>query len=257
MRGYQKEGVVDAIRKAGGEIYGITSEPQTLASEAAESWEVGFPLVGDPHHEIADDCRGRGWLDLFVNRYVDPTGMISRGHDAPVHPKGYFQPGVIALSSDERILYRWRGVPTRENNGGATERPTASHVWQSVEKALAESNAPDAELDTPPAVDMKGIPWPFFVLLLLANGNFWRPRGFGLRRRGPDDIGLRAKWAMLKLALFVAGWIAAFVFLPFEWVAISLLAWAAVMTPGIAEMHRTFQNAQDSRSRPLTHNVEH
>ena len=53
------------------------------------------------------------------------------------------------------------------------------------------------------------------------------------------------------------GWIAAFVFLPFEWVAISLLAWAAVMTPGIAEMQRTFQNAQDSRSRPLTHNVEH
>jgi hypothetical protein len=47
---------------------------------------------------------------------------------------------------------------------------------------------------------------------------------------------------MLKLALFVAGWVVAFALLPAEWVGIALLTWAAVVLPGISQMHRTFQN---------------
>lgn len=244
MRGYQKEGVVDAIRAAGGEIYGVTSEPQTLASEAGESWGLEFPLVGDPQHEIADQCRERGWLDLYVNTHGDPKGMITRGFDPPNHPKGYFQPGVLALSSAPRILYRWRGAPTRKNNGGATERPTAGHVWREVEAALVRPDAPDAALDAPASVGMKGIPWPLFVLLLLANGNFWRPRGFALQRRGPDDVGGRARRALAKLALFVAAWVAAFLWLPAGWVALALVAYAAIAAPGIVEVHRAFQSVE-------------
>ena len=244
MRGYQKEGVVRAIRSAGGEIFGITSEPQTLASEAVGSWGLELPLVGDPHHQIADLCRERGWLDLYVNTHADPRGMISRDVDPPVHPKGYFQPGVLALTREHRILYRWRGVPTRRNNGGATERPTPGHVWQQISQALAAHGAPDGALDRPAAVDMKGIPWPLFVLLLLANGNFWRPKGFALQRRGPDDVEVRAKRAAGKLALFVAGWIAAFALLPVGWVLLALLAYAAIAAPGIVELNRAFQSVQ-------------
>jgi hypothetical protein len=132
LRGYQKEGVVNAIRNAGGEIFGITSEPQTLATEARESWGLEFPLIGDPHHEIADQCRERGWLDLYVHTHADQSGtqrtLIARDIDTPIHPKGHFQPGVLALTPTFRILYRWRGVPTRRNNGGATERSTRSGV---------------------------------------------------------------------------------------------------------------------------------
>jgi len=244
LRGYQKQGVVEAIRSAGGEIFGITSEPQTLASEAGESWGLNFPLVGDPHHEIADQCRERGWLDLYVNTAADQGKMIARDIDPPTHPKGYFQPGVLALTPDHRILYRWRAVPTRHNNGGATERPTAGHVGQQVEQALAAQGAPDAALDTPPKADMKGIPWPLFVLLLLANGNFWRPKGFALQRRGPDDVGARAKRAALKLALFAAAWIVAFALLPVGWVALALLVYLAIAAPGIVEMHRAFQSVE-------------
>lgn len=245
MRGFQKEGVVQAIREAGGEIYGITSEPQTLASEAAENWEIDFALVGDPHHEIADACRDRDWLDLFVNRVRDPLGMISRGIETPVHLKGYFQPGVLAMTRECRILYRWRGVPTRHNNGGATERPTTEHVWSSIKAALAAPDAPDAILDRPATVGMKGIPWLLFVPLLLANGNFWRPKGFGLRRRGPDDSIANASRAAMKLALFVAVWLAAFAFLPAAGVVVVLFAWAAIVTPGIIEVHRSFQNEEE------------
>ena len=234
--------MVQAIRTAGGEIFGITSEPQTLASEAGESWGLDFPLIGDPHHEIAGQCRERGWLDLYVNTVGDR--MLARHIDPPTHPKGYFQPGVLALTPGHRILYRWRGVPTRQNNGGATERPTPGHVQQRIQEALATPGAPDATLDTPPQVDMKGIPWPLFVLLLLANGNFWRPRGFALQRRGADDVGARAQRAAVKLAFFVAGWIAAFALLPAAWVGLALLVYAALAAPGIVEVHRAFQSVE-------------
>ena len=62
---------MDAVREAGGAVFAITSEPQTLAGEARASWELDFPVVGDPHHEIADTCRERGWLALFVNERTD------------------------------------------------------------------------------------------------------------------------------------------------------------------------------------------
>lgn len=243
MRGYQREDVFAAVHAAGGGIYGITSEPQTLASEAQANWALDFPLIGDPHHEIAEACRSRGWLDLHVNTVMDASGKFTRGHDPAVHPKGYFQPGVLALSREGRVLYRWRGVPTRRNNGGATERPAPRYVRQRVLDALATPGAPDAVLDTdPPAVDMKGIPWPIFVPLLLANGNFWHPMGFGLRRSGRNDLAAQSKRAIAKLALFVAAWIAAFALWPTKWVAAALLAWAAVVTPGVVALHRTFQN---------------
>ncbi len=245
MRGYQKDGVVQAVRAAGGEIYGITSEPQTLASEAGESWGLAFPLIGDPHHEIADQCRERDWLDLYVNTGGDHGKMIGRDIDPPVHLKGYFQPGVLALTAAHRILYRWRGVPTRHNNGGATERPTHAHVWQQTLASLAAPGAPDAALDAPQEVGLQGTPWPLFVLLLLANGNFWRPKGFALQRRGPDDALRRVQRAMAKLALFTAGWIAAFALLPAGWVALALLAYAVIAAPGIVAVHREFQSVDE------------
>ena len=246
MRGYGKQGVAEKIRAAGGAIFGITSEPQTLASEAGESWQVDFPLIGDPHHEIADGCRERGWLDLYVNRFTEAGGrdMIARDIEPMIHPKGYFQPGVLALTPEHRILYRWRGVPTRKNNGGATERPTARHVFRQVEQALADEGAPDAALDTPSEVDTQAIPWPLFVLLLLANGNFWRPKGFGLARRGPDDVAQRSRRAMLKLALFALFWITAFLLLPAGWGLLALIAYAAIVSPGIVTLHRTFQSVE-------------
>ena len=158
----------------------------------------------------------------------------------PQHPKGYFQPGVLALAADGRVLYRWRGVPTRKNMGGATERPTAEHVWSCVRRAH-ETRGPDASLDLDPSLDSRGLPWPIFVSLLVANGWFVEPRGFAQMEggRSPQQRVLRAG---LRALTFAAGWIAAFVWLPTIPVALALAAWIAWITRRIRVFSDEFQN---------------
>lgn len=240
--------MVEKIRAAGGEIYAITSEPQKLASQAQTEWALEFESIGDPHHEISDACRERGLLDLFVNTRTDlmedMENLIFR------HPKGYFQPGVLALASDGRVLYRWRGIPTRKNMGGATERPTASYVFDSVERALADTGAAearaDAQLDLNPELDSRGIPWPLFVTLLVANGWFIKPKTFGYLPEGPSAV-QRVKRAMLRVPLFIGAVGLAFVSLPSWLVGLALVAWAAWLTPQIRFIGSQFQNEAGSR----------
>ena len=52
------EGVVDKIRAAGGRaVRNCGSEPQRLADAAKSEWELNFETVGDPHQEIAEQCK--------------------------------------------------------------------------------------------------------------------------------------------------------------------------------------------------------
>lgn len=81
--------MVDQIREAGGEVFGITSGPQALAVEAEEAWNLNFPIVGDPHREIRKVCAERDWLDLFYN---ENAGHL-RNRKWTSHPKGYYRPG--------------------------------------------------------------------------------------------------------------------------------------------------------------------
>ena len=238
MRSYVEEGVVEKVRAAGGEIFAISSEPQTLSSRAQSEWRLGFESVGDPHHEIADLCRERGWLDLFFNERLSfLKSSAGEGQDwEPTHPKGYFQPGVLVLSREGKVLYRWRGVPTHSNLGGAAARPTAAHVWSQVEEALRHDNAvgPDAPLDEDPPLDFKGIPWVAFVPLLIANGWFLTPRGL----RSPAHI----PRAALRLLGFIAVWVVALLWLPTLPVLFVLAIWIAYITPKIIWVGQEFQN---------------
>jgi hypothetical protein len=243
LRSYGKDGVVDRIRSAGGEIYAITSEPQRLACQAADEWDLDFETVGDPHHEIASTCRDRGLLELFVNA---ETKLMSKAENSIYsHPKGYFQPGVLALASDGRVLYRWRGIPTRKNMGGATERPTAEYVFSRISGALSDSASSeersDADLDLKPELDSRGIPWPLFVSLLVANGWFIAPKPFRYLHDGPSAA-QRGRRALLRIPIFVAAWAFAFILLPAYWVGFILLGWVAWITPKIRFINRQFQN---------------
>ena len=237
-----EEGISEKVRAAGGEIYAISSEPQSLSDRAAREWRLDFDTVGDPHHEISGACRERGWLDLFVNERLGFLRASASAADWTVsHPKGYFQPGVLALSAGGRVLYRWRGVPSHRNMGGATERPTVEHVWTTVACALATgADAPDAPLDPDPPLDSRGVPWPIFASLLIANGWFLNPRGF----KSPK----RVVFAAVRLLGFFAAWIVAFAWLPALPVLAALIAWAAYITPKVRWVGKEFQNVEPSAS---------
>ena len=240
MRGYQSDGVVAAIREAAGEIFAITSEPQSLARNAQDHWETGFEHVGDPHQEILGQCRDRGWLSLFVNEWGDDFVAGAIGWVS--HPKGYFQPGVLALSRNARVLYRWRCRPTRKNIGGALMRPTAPHVWSKVQAALAEpADALDVPHDGDPTFDTRPVPWPVFVTLLLANGWFLGPVGFD-QRVGGVTLAVRKRNAFLRIPFFIAAWVAAFAYLPLWIPALAFAGWVAKITPGVRMVNRRFQN---------------
>ena len=234
MRGYVDQGITEKVRAAGGEIYAVSSEPQVLADRAKVAWKLDFESVGDPHHEIAGTCRERDHLDLFVNERL---GFLEASADAaadwkPTHPKGYFQPGVLALRADGRVLYRWRGVPTHKNMGGAVERPTAEYVWGKIAVALEQPDSgADAPLDIEPPLDVVGIPWPLFASLLVANGRFTRVQGFKSAQQ--------VQAAKLRLAVFVALWIAAFALLPKLLVLTALAAWVVFIAPKLhTDLHR-------------------
>ncbi len=236
------EGVAEKVRAAGGEVYAVSSEPQTLSDRAVREWQLDFEAVGDPHHEIAGTCRERGWVDLFVNErmeFLRASVAAAGGTEAgfvPTHPRGYFQPGVLAVARDGRVLYRWRGVPTHSNMGGATERPTASHVWTRLSRALASGEG-DATLDADPPRDSRGIPWPVFASLLVANGWFLNARGF----RSNRHVAL----AGVRLLAFVAAWIAAFAWLPTLPVAFALAGWVAIIAPEVRWVGGEFQHVRD------------
>ena len=230
-----KSGVLDEIHQAGGEVFGVTSEPQTLATEAEEEWETKFPMVGDPHHEIREACSERGWLDVFFN---EDAGHL-RERKWASHPNGYYQPAVVAVHKTGRILYRWRCVPKFSNMNGAGARPEAAYTWEKIKASLKDTE--DAALDINPVMGSKEVGWFRFMLILTAHGWFVRPKAFPLAREGDKESASPASM-MRRIYGFVALWLVLLLILPIKWFGIAVLAWLAVLTPGLIEIHRQFQH---------------
>ncbi|MDG2277970.1 MAG: hypothetical protein P8L31_08400 [Pseudomonadales bacterium] len=198
--------MLEQIRAAGGEVFAITSEPQTLATEAQESCGIQFVAIGDPHHEIRDDCAERGLVDVFYNTIPGDKNMGFRD----VHPKGFFQPAVRSVHKSGRVLYRWRCVAKHSNMSGAGPRPEAAYAWDKIKAAMDSEH--DAELDKNPVLGEKSKSWYQFLLMLLAHGWFLRPKTFALAREGDEK---------------------------------RPVAWAAKVTPGLIEIYDQFPNAPD------------
>ena len=240
MRSYVETGVVDKIRAAGGEVFAITSEPQHLADQANAHWELNFDNIGDPHQEIPRVCDERGWLTLYASR--GDTTFLQRGADWTVeHPKGFFQPGVLVLDSKQRILYRWRSVPSDKNLNGTVARPTPEHVWRRVEETLGPgSPISDAALDENPEIDAPPPPRWLFIAALVANAWFLGVKSF-VYSPGAESTPKRFAKAFRRWPFFIALWIVAFVLLPTIWVAIAAVGWAAWIARDIS----TTLNAMD------------
>ena len=233
---------MDEIRAAGGEIFAVTSEPQSLATEAEGEWKLNFSAIGDPHHEILAGCRERGWLDLFVN---ENTGHMKEARSWASHLNGYFQPGTLALTKEGRVLYRWRCRPTRENVGGAIMRPTPQYTWDQIQGRIdqsAEVQPADAPLDDDPELDAKPVYWPLFMLLLLAHGWFLRPKVFPTGRKDEKQGRPDKMWP--RIIGFTLLLIGAFALLPILWSTVGLILWGALVGPKIARYNREFQNVR-------------
>ena len=220
------EGVTLKIRAAGGEVYAITSEPQHLADQAHVHWELDFENVGDPHQEISRTCSELGWLTLYANK--GDLEFLQRGADWKVeHPKGYFQPGVLAITNAERVLYRWRSIPSAENMNGTLARPTPQHAWQAIESSLAAGDtAGDAAHDDDPAIDQSPPPRILFLAALIANGWFVGVTSFAFSP-GVESVPSRFSAAMLRWLLFLAVWVVSLVFLPTVLVGLAFAGWVA------------------------------
>jgi len=230
--------VLAEIRARGGEVYGVTSEPHSLASEAEVAWQVDIPVVGDPHHEIRDELATRGWLEVFFN--ADYGHLRHRSWAS--HPKGYFQPAVIAIDNTQKVLYRWRCVPKYSNMSGAGPRPDADYTWDHIQKGMAGSE--DALLDMQPTLGAETLTWLRFLLILTGHGWFFRPKAFPLLRDGEKDQ-VTPTTAMRRWYAVAIIWLIALITLPTVWVAIATVAWIAAMIPGLIEIHKQFQNEPD------------
>ena len=219
-------------------MFGITSEPQSLASEAESAWDLSFPIVGDPHHEIREALSQRGWLDVFFN---EDFGHL-RNRSWASHPKGYYQPAVIAVDRSQRVLYRWRCVPRYSNMSGAGARPEARYTLDQIVEAQGQEG--DATLDREPLMGANELSWLKFLVLLTAHGWFLRPKVFPLLRDGTKDS-VTPGAALRRAYIFAGLWLLALVMLPLAWVAGALLTWLIALTPGLLEIHRQFQNEKD------------
>ena len=158
------------------------------------------------------------------------------------HPKGYYQPAVIAVHKSGRVLYRWRCVPKFTNMNGAGPRPKAVYTWEKIQAAMNSSE--DAQLDREPLMGSETASWFRFMLVMTAHGWFIRPKAFPLAREG-DSESVSASKMMRRAYWFLAMWLVLFIVLPIGWFGIALLAWIVAVTPGLIEIHSQFQNEPD------------
>lgn len=210
-----------------------------MATEAEEDWEIDFPAIGDPHHEIRALCAQRQWVDVFSN---EDYGHL-RNRSWASHPKGYYQPAVLALHKSGRVLYRWRCVPKYSNMSGAGARPQARYTWEKMQAQMGASD--DVALDARPTLGAEDLSWPRFLLILFAHGWFLRPKAFPLAR-DTDQERVSPGAMMPRVYGFVALWLFALLILPVGWFGVAVAVYLLAIVPGMIEIHRQFQNEPDS-----------
>lgn len=122
---------------------------------------------------------------------------------------------------------------------GAGARPSADYVWRQIQNHLQQSG--DAAIDEAPVMTSKDMPWPVFLMFLLAHGWFLKPKVFPLER-GTGGQWRHPSRMINRMLGFGGAWILAVITLPLSWVALAAAIWVAVITPGIIDIHRKFQH---------------
>ena len=107
--------LVDDIRDVDGEIYGVTSDPQTTADQVKSEWKLQFDILSDPLNTLAAN-----------HAHITKAGATG----------GIAHPGVMAAGKFKRILYEWYVNPHLERLGIELATPSAADSWAKIQQAL-------------------------------------------------------------------------------------------------------------------------
>lgn len=101
----------------GGKIVAICAQPEEKVQQTKESWSLNFQVISDPYNTLARE------YDV----------VISPRHG---YAHGMGQPAILCISSERKILYRWKIIPSIQNTGGASDRPVLEDVWSIITDRL-------------------------------------------------------------------------------------------------------------------------
>eukprot|EP01134_Creolimax_fragrantissima_P006479 CFRG6479T1 len=150
---------VPEVKKAGGVILGLTSQPRALADQTMKEWELDIHIISDQHHKLVDYLKEKNSVQIAVTHSkIHPKVSL---HE----PLGMVQPATIAVRKQPEgegvdILYSWAIVPRLMNMGGASDRPKVDviveHVLDRVKKGTKEDPS------NPTVLATKGVVGGFF-----------------------------------------------------------------------------------------------
>jgi len=192
----------------------VSSQGQKESNKIVESWGINFPVIGDPSLKFVKTINEKGWIKSYILESVPDklTKLIGYSYE-----NGLVQPGVIALQGSvllslsskgeekkPKVLLSWGLVPTKENKQGAMNRLSAGKTWNGIKESLSgnfEHSHPDIVQKN------KGepqLPTFLFFSLVMANGNFLKPKAFTFDSNGEGDIMKLVKLAFAKLLFVIA-----------------------------------------------------
>ena len=206
LKSYQT--IIDEVRSMGGEIVGLCSQTQKEADQAQETWNLDFPLIADPSCELVKMMNKKGWITSQVEAKVNDHEVVIRVFNDFTYQVAMLQPGVCALRGTDLnnmdVLCTWGSVPTAANIGGASGRPNPKQiVWKAIQKSL-KGDYSNSKLAIVQETPLQG-GW-YFWGMLLANGNFIEPGGFGLDELGEGhNLPQKMARAARKLEIGIAG----------------------------------------------------
>jgi hypothetical protein len=128
---------------------------------------------------------------------------------------------------------------------GAGARPEARYTWGKIKDQFKKEQ--HAAYDREPKLGAKDLSWFHFLVILLAHGWFVRPRAFPLARDS-DPKRVSPNKMMTRVSIFISAWLAALAFLPIKVTLSAFILWSIVVTPGLIEIHRQFQNVKEDSS---------
>eukprot|EP00930_Biecheleria_cincta_P089812 TRINITY_DN79157_c0_g1_i1.p1 TRINITY_DN79157_c0_g1~~TRINITY_DN79157_c0_g1_i1.p1 ORF type:complete len:178 (+),score=21.70 TRINITY_DN79157_c0_g1_i1:442-975(+) len=119
-----------------------------MASEAQTKWKLpSLDVIGDPSLSLARHLKSSSMLDVFISKPDPVNEPWIAGHPfMSSYTNGCAQPATLVVSREREVWFAHTIIPSRQNGGGAVDRPYLGGVWQHIKqsKLHASGNATSA-----------------------------------------------------------------------------------------------------------------